>query len=93
MEIKLNAEQKEFVRRAVETGRARKEEDAIKQALDLWIERERRREELLALIDAGEASLAAGHVRTIEAASAKQLAQEVHQRGMARLAAKRRKRA
>jgi Arc/MetJ-type ribon-helix-helix transcriptional regulator len=40
MEIKLNAEQREFVCRAVETGRARREEDAIKQALDLWIERE-----------------------------------------------------
>jgi Arc/MetJ-type ribon-helix-helix transcriptional regulator len=93
MEIKLNAEQKEFVRRAVETGRARKEEDAIKQALDLWVERERRREELLALIDKGDASLAAGEVRTIEAGSAKQLAEEVHQRGMARLAAKRSKRA
>jgi hypothetical protein len=47
----------------------------------------------LALIDEGEASLAAGDARTIDAGSAKQLAEQVHQRGMARLAAKRRKRA
>jgi len=43
MQINLTVEQREFVRRALETGRVRREEDVVKQALDLWVERERER--------------------------------------------------
>jgi Arc/MetJ-type ribon-helix-helix transcriptional regulator len=87
MEIKLNAEQREFVRRAVETGRVRREEDAIKQALSLWIERERQREELLALIDEAEASVAAGKAIAHTKESIRELAEDVKRRGRERLAA------
>jgi Arc/MetJ-type ribon-helix-helix transcriptional regulator len=87
MQIQLTAEQREFVRRAVETGRVHREEDAVKQALDMWVERERQREEILAAIDEAEASVARGEVRIMPPGSARQLAEEVHQRGMARLAA------
>lgn len=86
MEVKLSAEQKEFVRRAVETGRARREEDAIKQALDLWIERERRREELLAMIDAADAAVARGETITVTKESIGDLIEGVKRRGRARLA-------
>ena len=89
MQIELTAEQREFVRRAVETGRVRREEDAVQQALDLWVEREREREELLAAIDVAEVSVAQGEVRMMPEGSGCQLAEEIHQRGIARLAAKR----
>jgi len=92
MQIELTTEQREFVRRAVETGRVLREEDAVKQALDLWIEREREREEILAAIDEAEASVRRGRVRIMPPDSACKLAEEVHQRGMARLAAKSSKR-
>ncbi|HEX3883106.1 MAG TPA: hypothetical protein VHW66_10645 [Stellaceae bacterium] len=85
MEIKLNTEQREFVRRAVETGRVRREEDAVKQALSLWIERERQREELLALIDEGEASLATGETVSLTKESIRELAEDVKGRGRERL--------
>jgi Arc/MetJ-type ribon-helix-helix transcriptional regulator len=91
MEIKLNAEQKEFVRRAVETGRARREEDAIRQALDLWVERERRREELLALIAEADASVARGETITLTKESIGPLVDDVKRRGRARLAAEKKR--
>jgi len=89
MQIELTAEQREFVRRAVETGRHRRAEDAVHEALDLWIERERRREELLAAIDEGEASSAGCEGVVITRESMQQLAKDVHERGMARLTEKR----
>jgi hypothetical protein len=91
MQIELNLEQREFVRRALEAGRVCREEDAVKQALDPWVERERRREELLAALDQGEASLAGGKGRIITLESLRELADEVHQRGRARLAAEKSK--
>ncbi len=60
MQIELSEEADEFIRRAVETGRHRRPEDAVREALELWIERERRREELLAALDQAEASVARG---------------------------------
>jgi Arc/MetJ-type ribon-helix-helix transcriptional regulator len=47
MQIDLTPEQDELVRRAIETGRHRCPEDAVREALALWVEYERRREELL----------------------------------------------
>jgi Arc/MetJ-type ribon-helix-helix transcriptional regulator len=46
------------VREAIESGRLRREEDAVQEALSLWEERERLRAELLAGVDEAEASLA-----------------------------------
>jgi hypothetical protein len=60
----------------------------VKEALSLWEERERRRLEILAAVDAAEASLARGEgrsVRTLE--EVRQLASDVTHRGRARLAA------
>ena len=88
MQIDLTAEQTEFIRKALESGRLQRPEDAVQEALTLWVERERRREEILAAIDEAEASLACGEGRIITHESMRQLAEEVHQRGLARLAAK-----
>jgi Arc/MetJ-type ribon-helix-helix transcriptional regulator len=43
MQIDLTAEQQDFVRQAVESGRFARAEDAVQAALTLWGERERRR--------------------------------------------------
>ena len=86
MQVKLTPEESDLIRHAIDTGRVKHPEDAIHQALELWIERERQREELLAAIDAGEASLARGEGIVITKESMRQLADDVHRRGRERLA-------
>ncbi len=87
MEVQLTPDQQAFVRQAIESGRLRREEDAVKEALALWEERERRRLEILAAVDEAEASLARGEGRPITQESMRGLAESVKQRGRARLAA------
>lgn len=85
MEVQLTPDQKAFVRQAIESGRLHREEDAVKEALSLWEERERRRLEILAAVDEAEASLARGEGRTITQESMRELAEDVKRRGRARL--------
>lgn len=87
MEVQLTPDQKAFVRQAIESGRLHREEDAIQEALSLWEERECTRAEILAAVDAAEASLERGEGRPITQESIRQLADEVKERGRARLAA------
>ncbi len=87
MEVILTAEQEAFVRHAIETGRVQNEEAAIHEALSLWGERERAREEILAAVDTAEASIASGQGRVITEQSMRELAGEIKQKGRARLAA------
>jgi putative addiction module CopG family antidote len=87
MEVQLTPDQKAFVRQAIESGRLLREEDAVKEALSLWEERERTRAEILAAVDEAEASLARGEGRPITQESMHELAESVKQRGRARLAA------
>jgi Arc/MetJ-type ribon-helix-helix transcriptional regulator len=86
MEVQLTPDQKAFVRQAIKNGRLGREEDAVKEALSLWEERERTRAEILAAVDDAEASLARGEGRIVTQESMRQLAAEVKQRGRARLA-------
>lgn len=87
MEVQLTPDQKEFIRQAIESGRLHREEDAVKEALSLWEERERTRAEILAAVDEAEVSLAGGEARIITPQSMRDLAEQVKQRGRARLAA------
>jgi Arc/MetJ-type ribon-helix-helix transcriptional regulator len=89
MEVQLTPDQKAFVRQAIEGGRFLREEDAVKEALSLWEQRERTRAEILAAVDEAEASLAWGEGRIVSQESMRELAAEVKQRGRARLAAER----
>ena len=86
MEVNLTPDQKAFVRHAIESGRLQREEDAVREALSLWEERERTRAEILAAVDEAETSLAGGEGRTITQESMRELAESVKQRGRARLA-------
>ena len=85
MEVHLTPDQKAFVHQAIESGRLRREEDAVKEALSLWEERERGRAEIVAAVDAAEASLAGGEGQIITQESMRQLAAAVKRRGRTRL--------
>jgi putative addiction module CopG family antidote len=86
MEVQLTPDQEAFVRQAIESGRLQREEDAVKEALSLWEEQERRRLEILVSVDKAEASLARGEGRRVATETeARELAADVKRRSMARL--------
>jgi len=85
MEVRLTADQEALVRRAVESGRFDRAEAAVEEALSLWEERERKRAEFLATLGDAKASLVRGEGRVITQQSMRDLAEEVKQRGRARL--------
>jgi len=88
MEVQLTDDQAAFVRQAIEDGRLERAEDAIKEALLLWENKERRRAEILAALDQSEASFARGEGRRIKSQEERvALASEIKRRGLARLAA------
>lgn len=87
MQVQLTPDQESFVRIAVEAGRFRHEEDAVREALALWEERERSRAELLASLDEADAALVRGEGLVITEDSMRELAREISERGRARLAA------
>jgi putative addiction module CopG family antidote len=87
MQIDLTLEQQDFVRRAVESGRYKRAEDAVHAAMTLWVERERRRTEILAAVDIAKASIDSGEGIPITRESMRSLAEDVKRRGRAQLAA------
>jgi Arc/MetJ-type ribon-helix-helix transcriptional regulator len=87
MEVELTSDQKAFARRAIEGGRLRTEQEAVEEALALWVERERQRAEFLLTLDDARASIAGGESRVITQESMRELASEVKERGRARLLA------
>jgi len=87
VEVNLTPDQKAFVRQAIESGRLHHEEEAVREALSLWEERERKRAECLASIEDAKASTARGGGRVITQQSMQELAEEVKQRGLSRLTA------
>ena len=91
MNVELTPDQRAFVQKAIERGRFSREEEAVEEALALWEQRERRRFEVVAMLDEADASLARGEGREITEQSMKALAEEVKQRGRQRLAAERAK--
>lgn len=89
MNVELTPDQRAFVQRAIESGRFNREEEAIQEALALWEERERRRLEIVAMVEEAEASLARGEGREITDESMKALADDIKQRLRRRIAAER----
>lgn len=89
MKVHISPDQKAFIREAIESGRFRKEEDALQEALALWEERERVRAEILAAVAKAEDSIARGEGRIMTRASLRALAKEVKQQGRARVLRKR----
>src|ERR1039458_2100739 len=60
MEVHLSSCQAPFFWNRVQDSRFHGKEDAVREAMSLWEERERRRLEILATVDRAEASLARG---------------------------------
>ena len=87
MDVHLTSDQAAFVRQAIESGRLQSEEDAVQEALALWEERERLRAEFLLNLQEANAAVAHGNGRVITQESMRELAEEVKQRGRARLLA------
>jgi Arc/MetJ-type ribon-helix-helix transcriptional regulator len=88
--IELTPDQRDFGRKAIESGRISGEEEAIQQALALWEERERRRLEIVAMIKEAEASLGRGEGREIRSKEdAQALAEEIKTNLRRRIAAER----
>jgi Arc/MetJ-type ribon-helix-helix transcriptional regulator len=77
MEIQPTPDQKAFIKHAIESGRLHREEDAIREALSLWEERERSRVELGAALDEAESDLEAGHYTDYTNETLPQLAGEL----------------
>lgn len=80
MNVELTPDQRAFVQRAIESGRLTREEEAVREALTLWEERERRRFEIVAMVEEAEASLARGEEREITEESMNALAEDVKRR-------------
>jgi putative addiction module CopG family antidote len=89
MNVELTPDQRAFVQKAIESGRFSREEEAVQEALTLWEGRERRRLEIIAMIDEAEASLARGEGREFTRETTQALADEIKQRLRRRIAAER----
>jgi len=88
MDVRLSEDQQALIREGIESGRLRTAEEAFEQAMALWEERERRRMEILAAVEASEDSLARGEGRRITSREQiAQLAADIKRRGTERLAA------
>ena len=89
MNVELTPDQRAFVQKAIESGRFKHEEEAVEEALALWEERERRRLEILAMLDEADAELARGEGIPITEESMKALAEEIKENLRRRIAAER----
>jgi len=86
--VELTPDQRVFIQKAIESGRFSREEEAVQEALALW--EERKRLEILAMLDEADVSLARGEGREITEQSMKALAEEAKQRLRRRPAAEER---
>jgi putative addiction module CopG family antidote len=89
MNVELTPDQRAFVRKAIESGRFSREEEAVAEALALWEELERRRLEILAMVDEADASFARGEGIPLTEQSIKELVEEAKQRLRRRIEAER----
>jgi putative addiction module CopG family antidote len=87
--VELTPDQQAFVQKAIDSGRFNREEEAVQEAMKLWEERERRRLEIVAMVDEADASLARGEGREFTKETTQALADEIKQRLRRRIAAER----
>ena len=89
MNVELTPDQRAFVQKAIESGRFDRADEAIEEALALWEERERRRIEILAMLDEADASFARGEGIPITEESVPVLIEEAKRRLHKRIEAER----
>jgi putative addiction module CopG family antidote len=88
MEIDLTPEVDSFIHLGIEEGRFRRAEDAVNDALALWVSRERARLELLAEIDAGANSFDGSEIHLDSDEAIVDFVEGIKQRGRAGLASR-----
>jgi len=86
MEIQLTQEQHSFIDLGIKEGRFRQAEEAVEDALALWVSRERARLELLVEIDAGANSFDGSEIVLDSDEAIADFVEGIKQRGRARLA-------
>jgi putative addiction module CopG family antidote len=86
MEIQLTQEQNSFIDLGIKEGRFQQAEEAVKDALALWVSRERARLELLAEIDEGANSFDGSEVTLDSDEAIADFVEGIKQRGRARIA-------
>ena len=89
MNVELTPDQQAFVQKAIDSGRFNREEEAVQEAMKLWEERERRRVEILAMLDEADAELDRGEGIPITEESMKALAADIKERLRRRIDAER----
>ena len=87
MEIALTPEAHDVIGQAVAAGHVKDAGEAVRQAVALWVEHERRRIELLSAIDQAETSITRDGGTAMTEKSMGNLAADVKRRGRARLKA------
>ncbi len=86
MELTLTEDQEHFVRAAIQSGRLPSEEEAGREAMSMWEERERLRLEIVASVESARTSYARGEGRMIRTdEDAARMIADIKRRGMARL--------
>ncbi|MEI9814141.1 MAG: type II toxin-antitoxin system ParD family antitoxin [Acidobacteriota bacterium] len=85
MDVTLTPDQEAFIRHAIESGRFKRKEDVVQEALALWEERERERAGFFATLQ--DARSGAGRGQAITEESVRYIAEDVKRRGAARFAA------
>jgi len=56
--VRVSPEQEALVRQAIESGRYHGAEDVVREALEMWHDRERKRADIMEVFDFAEASVA-----------------------------------
>jgi putative addiction module CopG family antidote len=77
MEVQLTPDQEAFLRQAVASGRYSTTEEAVREAMASWEQKERARLELTAALDEAEAELASGQFRDYTIQTLPTLAEEL----------------
>jgi putative addiction module CopG family antidote len=85
MQVDLTPEQNSFIELGVQEGRFRSREEAVRQALAQWEQRERARVELLSSLDLADKALDAGEGEDYATENLQSLVESVKSRGRARL--------
>ncbi len=91
MEVRITAtsEQEAFIQESIASGRFTSPTDIVCEALDMWQSRERHRVEIMASLDAADASICRDEGRRLDSPeSVARFIGEAKQRGRSRLASK-----
>jgi antitoxin ParD1/3/4 len=83
MDVRLTETQEQLIAQAIAQGRYQNAEEAVREAIALWAANERRRAELIALIEEGEADIEAGRYTDYTEETLQDLVEDIKREGRA----------